>query len=167
MSKAKRLRLASRITWGIGCILTFYFIVPNPELSLSTIIIAGFVVGIQYVFTQIESLPFEDGVLTLELNARNLFMWGFCLFIIFLDVIINLGGINKFMVWVRQSDSADVLYGYGVTDQQLDGLTKVFNFVLSVVSVLASEFLYSYADTLDNNRKGNRNKPNIKEHNGS
>lgn len=168
MNKAKRLRLASHITWWIGCGLTFYFIVPSPSLSIASLIVAALVIGIQYVFTQIESLPFED-VLTWDLRPKNVFMWIFCAFIITLDVFINLGGINKFMIWVKQSDSADVLYQYGVTDQQLDGFTKIFNFILSLVSVLASEFLLSYADMIENKRPGKNNKsnnmPKISEHN--
>jgi hypothetical protein len=157
MTKSEKLRRAAKVCWTIGMLMTanfLYQVVAGMTDSKVVAVAAALVAaaGVQYVITLMESALF-DGTLpapwAFEWREGGPLPWlwtgaALCLFV---DVLLNLGGVSIFTANLERSNIGQT--ALGMDDAFVRFVSKLITVALAALFAVGSELLDEFASYTD------------------
>ena len=157
MSKADKLRLASKVAWLISSAMTGLWVYSVLALTITewyqalglTIVIAA---GFQYVISLVESALFDGSLpapwsLDWSWEGSLPWLWGGAVVCLLVDVMLNLGGVSIFTN--RLADTGIGQEQLELSSEFVQGVSKFATFVLAALFAVAPELLDEFAVYLE------------------
>lgn len=154
-TKADELRDASKILWHGGIALsTIYVKSAMPELPNWTLVPIYIVcMLLQYALTKIETAVFSGSIphpWHENASTKTNYIWVGAMFMLLMDVVINLGGVGTVANFLKKSATGDVLKNnFGANETALSIITGLMIIALAFLFAVGSELLKMYAETLE------------------
>lgn len=156
MSKADKLRKAAQVAWVISGSFTAIWVwqaleglIPNQLVK--GIIVTVIAIGFQYVVSLVESVLF-DGSLPAPWSKEWSWegsvpwLWAGAIVCLFVDVMLNLGGVSVFTARLTATDEFVASVSQGVT------------VILAILFAVAPELLNEFADFVDGKKQPRRSR---------
>lgn len=153
MTKADKLRKASKVAWVISTILSGLFIwsilsakIANPILAGA--LTAGVSAGFQYVISLIESALFDGSLpapwaIDWSWEGSLPWLWAGAIVCLLVDVMLNLGGVALFTSNIGKADVAGEQLA--MTDDFVVLISRFSTFIIATLFAVAPELLDEFA----------------------